>query len=133
MKITKEEGRTEKTRTKVSKSSKTVALGDIVAIRLKAKHYALGKIVFLSKKVKGLLVLLVFNKVFSDPSLPEKCPKRYLPPIWTGIPYIKEGRWTKIGSAPLTKEDEDSSMYAVVGSVTHGDKHLRKPTRDDFK
>jgi hypothetical protein len=85
-------------------------VGDMIAIRLKPKAFAIGKVTFISKKIKGLIVINVFDKVFELAEVPEKVPSKFVRPIWTGIAYIENARWKKVGNAPLTKDSSQNNF-----------------------
>jgi hypothetical protein len=110
-----------------------VLLGDVIAIRLAPKAFAIGKVTFIAKKVKGLIVLHVFDKVFDSAEMPTKAPAKFVRPVWTGTAYIENGRWKKLGNLPLTKADEESSIYVTGTSLTHGETFLRKSNEADFE
>lgn len=116
-------------------NKKNINLGDVISIPLNKEVCAMGKIIFLSKRYKNVILLNVYPVVSSvlesEKPPAEKFTNRLL--IYTAINPIIAGRWRKIGNCSVSENEREMSTRIIADSVWVEDNYLRPATKEDFE
>jgi hypothetical protein len=112
-----------------------IKLGDIILIPVDGDKCALGKIIYLSRRYRNVILLNIYPLVVSlsekMPDLPMGIFNEML--IYTGNHKIKTEEWKKINNVLVTDEEKKMSERIVGGEVWIEDEYIRAATEHDFK
>jgi hypothetical protein len=106
-----------------------VKAGDIFAIPLAEKHYALGLCTFIFQGYKGLTACRIFDALVHEPQLVAPLPATTaLDPLFVWDHAIRDGTWPIVGS---TDVEPAPLMYRSAGGIYNGDEYLRPDDRTE--
>lgn len=102
-------------------------VGDIFAIRLAEKKYAVGICRFVFQRYKGLAACRIFDGLVAEPKHVGDLPKtRAIDPLFVWDHSIADGAWPIIGHGEV---EAGLLMYRNAGGIYNGEEYL-KP--DDY-
>ena len=117
------------------RTSKDIKLGDIIAVPLGRNSYALGKLVYQSRKSSGLVLIRFYNSVLPNLKDIELVARSGSCSLWTGIPALVSGRWPTLGNEPINEDDLQCSKYVIARpkgyGLYQGDKMVRVVSDDE--
>jgi hypothetical protein len=111
--------------------TKRLNVGDVILIPLKDNIFGIGKILFLSKRFKNVILLGVYDQFVKTPSMPTSLGEISLK-LYTGQQAIKEGPWILVGNETLLDSQRNLSKCIVADDVWFEDQKIRTATADDF-
>lgn len=114
-------------------ANKRAKLGDIIVIPLADKVYALGKVLFLSKIFKQVMLVGVYDLILEDMEMPQTLPKNFKRLIYTGTGGVSKGRWAVIDNKSVEVSEKSLTLRIVGNSVWENDTPLRQATSKDWK
>jgi hypothetical protein len=112
-----------------------INLGDVISIPLGDENCAMGKIIFLSKRYKNVILLSIYPMVCNilDAAIPpvENFTNRLL--VYTTINPIVADRWKKVRNYSVSEHEREMSTRIVADSVWVEDNYVRPATKKDFE
>jgi len=100
-----------------------VKVGDIFAIRLAERHYALGLCRFVFQRYKGFTACRILDALVPEPTLVGPLPPTAaFDPLFVWDHSVADGTWPIIGS---TAVEPGPLMYRSAGGIYNGDEYLR--------
>jgi len=107
-------------------------VGDIILIPLEGGGFGVGKILFLSKRFRNVILLGIYDQFARDISMPTLLGEMPLK-LYTGQQAIKEGYWFLVGKEPLQDSQLGLSKRIVAGDVWIGDDKIGPASKDDLE
>jgi Immunity protein 26 len=100
-----------------------VKVGDIFAIPLAERQYALGLCRFVFQRMKGFTACRVFDTLVSEPKRDGPLPATVaFDPLFVWDHSIADGTWPIVGS---TRVKKGPVMYRSAGGIYNGEKYIK--------
>jgi hypothetical protein len=114
-------------------SDKSPRVGDIVLIPVRTDTYAVAKVLFLSRRYKGVMLLGVSKtRTVATRTVPDPLPVDYELRIYTGVRLVGPDAWPVVGHDP-SPVDPDVSRRRIAGAVWVGDEWQGAATDEDLR
>lgn len=95
--------------------------------------YVIAKILYVSKYFKNIALLKVYKHRLSvDKPFSDSFTKSSFELVYTGVDFIKKGRWKIIDSKPLSDTEEKLMKRVVGGDVWDADSCLGRASDTDL-
>ncbi len=111
---------------------KRAKVGDVIRIPLSDGQIALGKILFISKRYKNVMLVGVYPFRHSPMELPSTWPKEFAGMMYTSTRGVSSGEWDVVNHQTVTVEEHQLSTCIIAGEVWVGDEHIRSATTQDL-
>jgi hypothetical protein len=113
-------------------SKKDVKPGDVVLIPLRGK-YGVGKVLYVSKRYRDVILLGIYRKAVSEESMPTSLPDVMPALVYTSQVAVQQRRWVVVGHEPLKENQQGLAKRIVGGEVWLEDEELRPATSEDAR
>jgi hypothetical protein len=111
---------------------KRVQIGDVVLIPAK-DNYVPGKVVYVSKYFKNVILLGLYRKLIKGKIMPKTLPGAFFKLVYTSQEPILKGRWEVVGNESPMLSQAGLTKRIVGGEVWIDDECIAPATDADFK
>jgi tetratricopeptide (TPR) repeat protein len=115
-----------------SDGERSVEEGELVGVPLDEESSALGKVLFVSSKWRGLIVVAVGDEVLRAGSFASSGPRNVQQVLNTTDAGIRLGVWKRLGREAVTQAEEKYCWWIDGREVWHGDERVRAVTDSDY-
>lgn len=111
---------------------KNVKVGEIALIPAGDGKFIPGKVLYLSKRYKDVVLLALSKKPITESNMPEDFLIDPSLCVYTSQVAIKNGRWKSVGLESLREQEKGLAVRIVGGSVWEEDEEIRPAAEDDY-